>query len=178
MITLIVGGARSGKSDQGLDELCSYPEGKNYFLATCPRLDSEINERIEKHVQERASLNIETIEEQTELATQLSSLEDNSNVLLDCLTLWVNNLMYHAGLNEKMIKEQDILFKIEEIMKICSRKRINLICVTNEVGMGLVPSDAQNRLYRDLVGKCNRAFAAAADKVLFVSCGIPLILKG
>lgn len=179
MITFVVGGARSGKSDYALQEVLATGSGeKKYFIATCPRIDSEINERIEKHVRERASLGFETIEEQTELTGVVKSIENGAVILIDCLTLWVNNVLYGAEIEKRTVTEADVIGHIESMVTVCREKNIKLIAVSNEVGMGLIPADSQNRLYRDLVGKCNRTIAAYADKVVFVSCGIPLTLKG
>jgi len=176
-LTLITGGSRSGKSSfaQKLAEECA---GSRLFLATCPTTDSEMELRILRHVQDRQKGNWETVEEPVALASELQRAHRYETVLIECLTLWVNNLMYNAvtaGLN---IDEDRMQQKTEQLLRVAHDHPGAVIMVTNEVGLGIVPDNAAARQYRDLVGRCNQCVGAEADRVYFVSCGIPLQIKG
>ncbi len=99
-------------------------------------------------------------------------------MLVDCVTLWINNLLYEAEKKEKSdLSEEEIGEKVTKIIELTKEKKLHLFFVTNEVGLGIVPADKKTRLYRDLVGRCNRIIAAHSQTVVLVSCGIPLILK-
>ena len=176
-LILVTGGARSGKSDyaQTRAEAIS---GHHYFLATCPVIDSEMNERIERHKADREEAVWQTIEEELDLVAAIKSIKQRSICLVDCLTLWINNLMYHAEITNLMFGENEMQKKAEELVLQAKKFSGTLICVSNEIGMGIVPDNADARRYRDLVGRTNRIIAAAADEVILVSCGLPLFLKG
>lgn len=177
-ITLITGGTRSGKSDYAL-ELAENTSisATRIFIATCPKIDDEINLRIAKHQEEREGHGWVTIEEQFDLASIIAKIDKPTVVLIDCLTLWVNNLLYNAELNEFCFSEQNMVDEAKKIVELTREKELELFCVTNEVGMGIVPADKKSRYYRDLVGKCNKTIATMSDSVFLVSCGIPLKLK-
>ncbi len=177
-ITLITGGARSGKSDYALSRAASFAGDNKYFLAACPPLDAELRDRIEKHRQERAGLGFITIEEEVELARVLAGLPPESLVLLDCLTIWISNLLFMAEQEGGTVSEEMIVRETGRLIEAARVKRLELICVSNEVGMGLVPVGSTSRLYRDLVGRCNRLMAEQAQRVILVSCGLPILLKG
>jgi len=176
-LILVTGGARSGKSDyaQARAEVIS---GDHYFLATCPAIDSEMQDRIERHKADREEGVWQTIEEELDLVAAIKSTKQGSIYLVDCLTLWINNLMYLAEMSDLMFGENEMQEKAEELVRQAKKFSGTLICVSNEVGMGIVPDNADARRYRDLVGRTNRIIAAAADEVILVSCGLPLFLKG
>jgi len=175
-IALVTGGCRSGKSAyaQGLAE--SLP-GPRAYVATCPVLDEEMRQRIEKHRQARSAM-WQTIEEPVLLAEAIRSASAHAVVLADCLTLWINNLMYQAEQKGQDIGEDHVAGQCLTVLDACRSHAGTIIFVTNEVGMGIVPDNALARRYRDLVGRCNQTIAARADVVALVSCGIPLFLKG
>ncbi|MBL4902277.1 MAG: bifunctional adenosylcobinamide kinase/adenosylcobinamide-phosphate guanylyltransferase [Desulfocapsa sp.] len=173
---LVTGGARSGKSDYAQARAESIP-GHHCFLATCPVIDSEMDARISRHKADRAENIWQTIEEELDVAAVIQSLKPDTVCLLDCLTLWVNNLMYNAEKTNVTFGENEIRAKAIELCKKAKEFSGTLICVSNEVGMGIVPDNATARRYRDLVGRSNRIIAAAADEVILVSCGLPLFLK-
>ncbi|MBU1234220.1 MAG: bifunctional adenosylcobinamide kinase/adenosylcobinamide-phosphate guanylyltransferase [Proteobacteria bacterium] len=175
-LILVTGGARSGKSDYALSRAQALP-GPHVFLATCPVIDSEMDDRIARHKADRENGIWQTIEEEIELAATISSLKSGSVCLVDCLTLWVNNLMYHAEKANISFGEDEMRARCEALVRTAAEYQGTLICVSNEVGMGVVPDNASARLYRDLVGRCNRMLAAAANEVILVSCGLPLFLK-
>ncbi len=176
-LILITGGARSGKSDYALARAESLT-GPHIFLATCPVVDGEMEERIRRHKAERQEEIWRTIEEERDLATNIQSLEAGHVCLVDCLTLWVNNLMYHSEKMNLTFTEDDMRVKAKTLVASADAFQGTLICVSNEVGLGVVPDNESARRYRDLVGRCNRIVAAAADEVIFISCGLPLFLKG
>ena len=176
-LILVTGGARSGKSDYGVNRAESMA-GPHVFLATCPAVDEEMEERIRRHKIDRQNGDWHTIEEELDLAGTIRTLHPGTVCLVDCLTLWVNNLMYHYESSKKEISEDAVAREAENLVETAAAFSGTLIFVTNEVGLGVVPDNPTARLYRDLVGRCNRIIAAAADEVIFISCGLPLFLKG
>lgn len=174
---LVTGGSRSGKSDHAM-RLGQSMEGPRAFVATCPPLDEEMLRRIRKHQESRDPGLWETVEEPIEAAAAIRNSREYKVILVDCLTLWINNLMYKAEQEGRSITEEEISLRCEELRDACESVDSHVILVTNEVGMGVVPDNPGARLYRDLVGRCNQIVAAGADEVVLVSCGIPLKLKG
>jgi adenosylcobinamide kinase / adenosylcobinamide-phosphate guanylyltransferase len=176
-IILITGGARSGKSTHAQQLAESLP-GPRTYVATCPVLDEEMAERIRRHQKERASGDWTTIEEEVALAEILDALPKTGVVLVDCLTLWVNNLLYQAEQQGQDLSEKEAVQHCAPVLEAAARHRGTVIFVTNELGMGIVPADAVSRRYRDFVGRMNQQIAAHADEVIFLVSGIPLYLKG
>lgn len=176
-LILITGGARSGKSDYAQTRAEALP-GEHFFLATCPVVDQEMDDRIQRHQQDRQNGMWQTIEEEINIPSILNGLPSGSVCLADCLTLWVNNLMYQAEIAKTEFHENAIQSHVELLLNSATAYQGTLICVSNEVGMGVVPDNPIARKYRDCVGRCNRLIAAAADEVILVSCGLPLFLKG
>ncbi len=153
--------------------------GRRVYLATCPAMDDEeMRERIARHQRDRRDRGWETIEEATDLAGALARAGAFEVVLVDCVTLWVNNLMHEAEAGGGGFDEDAMERRCGEVLEACRARGGTVIFVTNEVGMGIVPENAPARRFRDLVGRCNQALAAGADAVTLVSCGIPLQLKG
>lgn len=175
-IILVTGGSRSGKSDYARITAESLP-GPRVFVATMPVIDGETSERIRRHRLERAQEVWNTLEEPLYVAKAVEQSAKYQVVLIDCLTLWINNILYYGGQEGTKITEETITDRVNELMEACSAFRGTVILVTNEVGCGIVPEDPVSRLYRDLVGRSNRLIADRADEVTLVSCGIPLHLK-
>jgi adenosyl cobinamide kinase/adenosyl cobinamide phosphate guanylyltransferase len=167
---LITGGCRSGKSRHAL-ALARNISGEKLYVATAEALDSEMEERIAKHQQERGE-GWETYEEPTDLVKVLKQLENRSGVLvLDCLTLWLSNLLIKDYSQEYILKEAVALMDQSEQMQ------CQLIFVTNEVGAGIVPENKLARDFRDIVGAVNQLAAQRCGEVVHMVSGIPVTIK-
>jgi adenosylcobinamide kinase/adenosylcobinamide-phosphate guanylyltransferase len=173
-IILITGGARSGKSRHA-QQLAESLSGKRLFVATCPVTDEEMGQRIERHRLDRQEAGWQTVEETVNLVQVLKDNSEYEVVLIDCLTLWINNLLFTDGANE--LSEEMVSSKVHKVVEACAARAGVVIMVTNEVGMGIVPENPLARRYRDLAGRCNQEVAAAADKVVMTTCGIPTSIK-
>jgi len=176
-VVLITGGGRSGKSACAQRLAESLP-GPRAFVATCPILDDEMRERVRRHREERQGKNWDTIEETLALAGVLREHREYPVVLVDCLTLWINNVMYESEDDTRQPSEDEIAGLCRDVLDACRERTGAVIFVTNEIGMGIIPENPVVRHYRDLAGRCNQVMAAGADEVIFVACGIPLHLKG
>lgn len=176
-IILITGGSRSGKSGYGQRIAESIP-GTRTYIATCPVIDKEMEDRIRKHKEARKLASWETLEESTDLAGALFMSRGSEVTLVDCLTLWVNNLMYEAEQEKRHIAEDVIGARCEDVVEACGDLHGTVIFITNEVGMGIVPGNPASRLFRDLAGRCNQIMASHADTCIFMVSGIPLYIKG
>lgn len=175
-IIMVTGGARSGKSHYAEQCAMNIP-GDRAYVATCPPdIDPEMNARIEKHREHRKRDGWVTFEEEVNVFNLVRQLSQFQVVLVDCLTLWINNLLYRNPLNmsEDFVYSQCLQLKD---LKLCL-PHTTLILVTNETGMGIVPSDRETRLFRDLIGRCNQSVASFSDEVLFMVSGIPMKVKG
>jgi len=166
LITLVLGGTRSGKSRYA--ETLVEAAGAGFYLATAQAFDGEMEERIRLHKERRGDL-WTTHEEPLNLAQAIADKSGpNHMVLVDCLTLWLSNLM-DAG--------KDIDAEAAKLCETLSNAKGPVVLVSNEVGMGIVPENALSRAFRDHQGRLNQAVAAAADKVVFVAAGLPLVMK-
>ena len=175
-IILVTGGCRSGKSDYAQQLGESLPGGRAY-IATCPITDDEMRLRIEAHKHARQGKGWTTIEQLHDLAGALESNTEFDIVLVDCITLWVSNLMHQADQQGLDIDETQIAARAQKILDACEKRSGTVILVTNEVGMSVVPHNALARQYRDLVGRANQVLAAGIDVVTLVTCGIPVNIK-
>ena len=176
-VTLILGGARSGKSTYA-EKLALTHGGRVTFIATAEVLDDEMAGRIEKHKQARPG-KWETLEIPHNLAETLQENPiDADVVLLDCLTLWASNLLLRYAPEGEDIDEEALnemgMAEMEGLFDIIEDGEADWIMVSNEVGLGLVPPYPLGRAYRDLLGRVNQAVAARADEVYFMAAGIPV----
>jgi adenosylcobinamide kinase/adenosylcobinamide-phosphate guanylyltransferase len=178
---LITGGARSGKS-RFAQELALQTGGSVLFVATAEAGDEEMKQRIEEHRKSRPSDWV-TIETPTCLGQQITqNIGEAQTVIIDCITLLVNNVLqqcghFHDEEIEATIFKKEVMAEITELADCIERTDACFIIVTNEVGLGLVPADKVSRLYRDLLGKANQVLAQHADEVYFMVAGIPVPLK-
>ncbi len=168
---LIGGGARSGKSSFA-QKLAEELPGQRAYLATAQALDQEMEKRIAKHQADRGSAWHETIEEPLELTASLQQASaDFDIILVDCITLWISNLM---GRNDS---DQQIIEVIDNLANSMNQLPATIILVSNEVGLGLVPEHPLGRRFRDLAGLANQRLAQACQDVYFTIWGLPQKLK-
>jgi len=172
----ICGGCRSGKSHYA-QQLAEMLPGRHAYIATCPQIDSEMADRIEHHQQQRAGRGWQTIEAPIELTEAIEQAQEFDVLLIDCLTLWINNILYTAEQHGEVPSEDDIRDRCNELITVCRKRSQTIIFVTNELGMGLVPADPVSRHYRDCLGRCNQTIARNCDKAIFMVSGLPLTLR-
>lgn len=163
-LTLVLGGARSGKSHYAEELLMRAPPSWTY-VATAEAFDDEMRDRIAPH-RARRDERWQTLDAPLALAATIPTLERPS--LIDCLTLWLSNTML-AG--------RDVEAETGALLAALAEAPAPLIAVSNEVGLGLVPETPLGRAFRDAQGRLNQKVAAAADRVVFMAAGLPLILK-
>ena len=175
-ITLILGGARSGKS-RFAQELAAKSGKKVLFVATGEARDEEMRARIEVHKKSRPA-NWRTLEAPTDVARALKKGQDDAQVvIIDCLTLLVSNLM-GEGEPDAVALEQRVNNEIESLVKFMRKNKTLYIVVSNELGLGVVPVYATGRVYRDALGVANQMLAKYADRVYFMIAGIAMPIKG
>ncbi len=179
-VTLVLGGARSGKSSYAE----SLAHGRKVYIATAQAFDDELRERIAKHQEQRGD-GWETVEAPLDLANTLNSLSPSSRrkpgpmaetsantkvdtVLIDCITVWLGNLMHHG---------KDIRAEVAALCDALKSTTADIVIVSNEVGLSIVPENPMARKFRDEQGLANQRLAEVADHVVFVAAGLPLKLK-
>ncbi len=177
---LIIGGARSGKSNFA-QELALKLGEPVLFVATATAGDEEMGQRIEEHRQARPA-SWSTLEATTHIGSQiLKKIGAAQVVIVDCITLLVNNIFSrysHQGEQiDASLIEQEVIAEINELVDCINRAEARFIVVTNEVGTGLVPPFRTARLYRDLLGKANQMLAEASDAVYLMVAGLPVPVK-
>lgn len=170
-IYLITGGARSGKSTYAENlalRLCK-DSSRRCYIATAEAFDDEMKDRIRAH-QDRRAGKFFTVEAPVELGKAIEEVckEKRADVILvDCLTVWTSNLLYYDRLEEK-----------ESLLSALKKVTCDVILVTNETGMGIVPDNALSRRFRDEAGFVNQAVASVAQNVVLMVCGLPMSVKG
>ena len=169
-LVLVTGGVRSGKSAYA-QKIAESSGAKVFYIATAEALDTEMRKRIRTHKRSRAKSWV-TIEEPLNLVKAINSLpSENKAVILDCLTLFISNLI-HKGRSDAQVYSE-----IKKIMKALRKKAVLSIVVTNEVGSGIVPENRLSRRFRDLQGRVNQITAKEADRVCLLVSGIPVQIK-
>ena len=182
-IILVTGGARSGKSNFA-ESLCIKQNNRTAYIATSIPFDDEMKNRVKKH-QESRPKEWKTYEIYKDIYSIVEELDNNHDtVIMDCVTLMVNNLMFTYGIEvdkatsqeldelEEYIKEQ-----IKKLMEAIKKTNLYFVIVSNEVGMGIVPENKLSRIYGDFVGRANQLIAKYSDEVYFVVSGIPMKVK-
>jgi len=167
----ITGGCRSGKSQYALDYTNRHFH-KKLYLATCEALDEEMVRRVENHKRRRGP-EWWTIEEPVEIVDHIKGRGDGPEVILiDCVTLWLSNLLLRGDSDSRIMEE------VDRLVRALRETQMSSLIVSNEVGMGIVPVDPLGRRFRDLSGMANQKIAGEADCVVFMVSGIPMFLKG
>jgi adenosylcobinamide kinase/adenosylcobinamide-phosphate guanylyltransferase len=169
---LILGGVRSGKSREALRLAALFPHGsRGAFLATAQALDGDMKARIARHRAERPK-GWTTVEEPYDVVAACERLAGHADVVvLDCLTLWVSNLLLRGE------KEGTILDAAGALSDFVSLRRLSLLIVSNEVGAGVHPPTEVGLRFRDILGGVNQRIAAVMDRVTYMVAGIPMIIK-
>ena len=169
---LILGGVRSGKSREALRLAAAMPRGsRGAFLATAQALDGDMEARIARHRAERPA-GWGTLEEPYDVEAACESLAGRVDVVvLDCVTLWVANLLLRGD------EENNILAAADALVDFLAERRFSLIIVSNEVGAGVHPPTEVGLRFRDALGGVNQRIAAAADRVSFMVAGLPMTIK-
>lgn len=166
-LTLVLGGARAGKSSYA--QRLAMEGGRVLFVATAEAGDEEMEARIAAHKSSRPD-GWDTLEEPVNLVTALAPVADSyDTVLIDCLTLWVSNLL---------IAGQDIPERTQELLEVYKKGSASWILVSNEVGLGVVPPTELGRAYADELGRVNQLVAADADAVVLMVAGVSVNVKG
>lgn len=186
MIHFILGGARSGKSrfaEQQVLELANRENKQAVYIATASVIDSEMKSRITKHQFDRSDKGdswqlIECPLALSDRLTDLDSKKQNNNVyLLDCLTLWLNNQLYAKHEETSAEQGQHLQKQIDKLLNSLNSLHMDIVIVSNEIGLGVIPMGESTRLYVDYCGWLNQGVAKIADKVTLVTAGIPLLIK-
>lgn len=166
MITFVTGGARSGKSRYALG-MAAHSE-RPVFIATAEPFDAEMEDRIRRHREERDA-RFFTIEEPVDLAGALRRIPPGTDVvIIDCLTVWLGNLLHRGGEN----------CEIERFLSALDDLPCSLIVVSNEVGLGGIAMSPMGRTFADLLGRLNQEVAGRAERAVMLVSGLPLVLKG
>jgi adenosylcobinamide kinase/adenosylcobinamide-phosphate guanylyltransferase len=177
-VTLVLGGARSGKSRFAEEKVkCEQHKSKLtalHYVATAIAFDEEMESRIAHHKQRRGN---EWQEHHfpVHLPQKLDCFTDKDIVLVDCLTVWLNNVIYNDG---QTVEVSQLALLVENLTQQLRLTRSNIVLVSNEVGFGVVPMGKDTRLFVDHAGWMNQKIAAIADNVILVVAGIPIALKG
>ena len=166
--TLVLGGARSGKSRHA-EDLVLAEGGQPHYIATAQAWDDEMRDRIAVHRARREGQGWVLHEAPLDLAACLRALPEKAPVLIDCLTLWLTN---------HLLAESDLRAQGDDLAHAIAGRPGLTVAVANEVGLGIVPDNALARAFRDAAGRLNQDLAAQADKVVFIAAGLPLLLKG
>nr|WP_321464111.1 bifunctional adenosylcobinamide kinase/adenosylcobinamide-phosphate guanylyltransferase [uncultured Cohaesibacter sp.] len=167
--TLVVGGARSGKSAFA-QQLCEASPYNLVYVATSPVFadDGEMSARIQKHKDDRGP-RWRAVEEEIDITNVIKDNDHADNALLiDCATLWLNNLLYH---------QLPLTDHINAFLQALEASQAHIVIVSNEVGQGIVPSAPEVRAFRDHQGRFNQQLASACERVVEVRCGLPILLK-
>jgi len=176
-ITLILGGARSGKSTHA-ETLAAQLGRQVLYIATAEAHDAEMASRIVAHRQARPA-HWQTLEASQAVGAALATLNIQPDlILLDCLTLLVSNILLALEDQPQEAIEAAVQAEIEALIAAQTALDVPMLIVSNEVGLGVVPPSLLGRLYRDILGRANQQLAARADQVLFMVAGLPMTVKG
>jgi len=171
-IVFVIGGCRSGKSTYAMQIAETEPAEQKIFIATCVPQDDEMKQRVARHQKERSQTWV-TVEAPLGLPQAIEQNSRRGNVILvDCLTLWVSNLLMESG------DENKIADATSQLIEALEKAAGPIVLVSNEVGSGIVPENQLARQFRDITGWVNQAVAECASKVVWMVAGIPVTVKG
>ncbi len=165
-LTLVLGGARSGKSRYA-ENLITVLRPPWVYVATAQPGDAEMAERIALHERRRGQ-DWRTVEAPHHLTDALTAISSDGPILVDCLTLWLSN---------RLLADADLEAEIARFEAALEGRRTPIVLVSNEVGFGIVPDNALARRFRDLQGRLNQRMAACADRVVLMVAGLPIVVK-
>lgn len=166
-VSLVLGGASSGKSDFAEALVKSRP-GRHIYLATAQAFDDEMTAKIARHRAKRGG-QWHTVAEPLDIATRLGEFAGSDVVLFDCATLWLSN---------QMMAEHDIATAQDALIRALHNCAASVVVVSNELGQSVVPDNALSRRFRDFQGRLNQRIAEKAGLVVVVMAGLPMVLKG
>ncbi|WP_323779817.1 bifunctional adenosylcobinamide kinase/adenosylcobinamide-phosphate guanylyltransferase [Leisingera sp.] len=166
-VTFILGGAASGKSAFA-EQICTNTGKDRFYWATAQIFDSEMREKVSRHLMQRGS-GWTTVEEPETASRVLDALTAKQICLMDCATMWLTN---------HLLAGNDLNLAQENLLAAIGRCRADLVVVSNETGLGIVPENKLARRFREAQGRLNIALATRADTVVQVTAGLPLLLKG
>lgn len=168
----VLGGCRSGKSRHALALAEDRRGSGNCFIATCVPYDAEMKDRVRRHQEERGG-KWRSVDAPLALPEAIDRQCDTADVIvIDCLTLWMNNLIMDDRTDE------EVLAQVEQLKDALAKARCPVFIVSNEVGTGIIPENQLARRFRDLTGFTNQRMAACADQVVWMVAGIPVKIKG
>ncbi|QAA34836.1 bifunctional adenosylcobinamide kinase/adenosylcobinamide-phosphate guanylyltransferase [Clostridium manihotivorum] len=181
MITLVTGGARSGKSSFGESLLKDLR--KVLYIATSIPFDEEMKERVKKHKNQRPDY-WDTLEAYKNFKGEFSNIiyQEYDGIIVDCITIMISNILLESFNEDKEndygLLEDNIMCQVDELIKVLKNTGCKVVIVTNEVGSGIVPENKLSREFRDIAGRVNQRIAKAADEVYLVVSGLPVRIKG
>ncbi len=173
-ITLVIGGARSGKSRYA--EQLGAGQGRVVYVATAEAKDNEMADRIRRHRADRPA-GWATVEEPLDVASAIRAASQADVVIVDCLTLLVTNLLLKYENPCDPIAAERIDQAVRDAVTAAKVSQAHVVFVANEVGLGIVPDNTLSRVFRDVAGRANQTVAAVADRVVLTVAGIPLTVK-
>jgi adenosylcobinamide kinase/adenosylcobinamide-phosphate guanylyltransferase len=170
--TLVLGGCKSGKSRHAQSLAESLSAERRLYIATCVPMDAEMNDRVKRHQDDRDET-WTTLETPVAVSIIIEGhSRDYGVILLDCLTLWVTNMILAD------MTQDEIMEKTKELCAAMKASHCPVVAVSNEVGAGIVPENKLARTFRDIQGVVNQVVAESADRVVVTFAGIPMVLKG
>ncbi len=169
---LLLGGLKCGKSSYALKIGNSLKVKNKIYIATSQPFDEEMRKKIERHKKERGD-QWKTVESHLDLATSLMKFENEQDtaVVIDCFTMWVNNMLFFDWSDDKIFKA------FEKVLDVIKRAKCHIIGVSNEVGLGVIPDNKLTRRYVNLLGEFNQRCASVFSDVLFMIAGLPVKVK-
>jgi len=172
----VTGGRRSGKSAFA-QAMAEQSAGGKVYIATCPVIDQETRARVDDHKKAREGKGWVTVEEELDLACAIGRAGSADVILVECLTLWVNNMLYQAQMEEAPAERETVEKMMDKVLDTAGGAGSTVIFVSNEVGLGIIPENPLARKFSDIAGSVNQLAAARADEAYLVVSGLAQKLK-